>query len=1088
LAPGSIVSGRYRIERLIGEGGMGQVHEAFDLELHEHVALKTTRAALDEDPAALARFRREVQIARRITHPNVCRVFDLGTQTGEGGSLTYVTMELLRGETLSRRIRQKGPFTPREALPIVAQICDGLDAAHATGIVHRDFKSANVMLVADSAGGVRAVVADFGLARAAGGEAARLTHPDQVLGTPAYMAPEQVEGGEITSLVDVYALGCVMYEMLSARLPFEGDTPIAVALARLRQSPRPLSGSVENCDPRWEAVIDRCLTRRPQDRVQSAREVRRLLESPDASLPSLPSPEPTRSRRFAPVAALLAVLLVLAVVVLVRQSRPVPDPVAGPSSAAISPRVRTTIAVLGFRDLSGSGGSRWLSTALAEMFTTELAAGESLRTLSGEDVNRMKTDLALGDVESHGRESLARIRAHADADYVVTGSYVVLSADAPQIRIDLRLQRTSDGETIASISDSAKESELFDMVSRNGSRLRASLGAPAPSPDSEAAARSSLPASAAASRDYAAGLDKLRARDAIGARELFERTVAADPAFPLGHAALADAWRLLGYEKKQIAEARLAFDLSAGLPRKERLEIEAGYRIATGDWARAEEICRSLATFFPDEIEHGLRLAEVQLRGGRAPAALSTIAELRKIRAPLGSDPRIDLAEAMVKDGLGDFAGQQKSAAAAAAKAKERGARLLYAEARLVEGGALTNVARAEEAFAAFDEAEAVFREVGDRASLAKVWRRRASTMRNAGDVVGSIRLSEKALQLYEEIGNRSGAAITLTNIGGLKSNLGQNDEAIELVGRSLVIFREIDDRPNETWALGILGNAHQLRGDFQQAERAYVEALARAREIGDKSQVGALSANLGELYRHVGRLREALTNFDAALAIFADDPSNRAYVLASIGSVRLALGELPEARRKATAALELRKKVKEEFTIPDSMLLLASVAFEERKLDETRTLARSALAIFEAQHRADETVAARLLLARIALAGAKPADAEKEVETAARIAATSESADVKSRIAIERGRVAVARGTSTPSLVRELRAVSQQLQARGNFALSLDASLVTAELELLSGDRASARRRIEKLRSDASAAGFGLVIKEAKRINSAFG
>jgi tetratricopeptide (TPR) repeat protein len=1078
LAPGSIVSNRYRIERLLGEGGMGQVYEAFDLELHEHVALKTTRAALDEDPAALARFRREVQIARKITHPNVCRVFDFGTQSGDGATLTYVTMELLRGETLSRRIRKKGPFTPEEALPIVAQICDGLEAAHATGIVHRDFKSANVMLVDDAAGGVRAVIADFGLARSAGSEAARLTHPDQVLGTPAYMAPEQVEGGEITSLVDIYALGCVMYEMLSARLPFDGDTPIAVALARLRQEPRPLSGSIERPDPRWEAVIHRCLTRRPHDRLGSAREVKRLLESPDASLPSLPSAAAARMRRFAPAALAAAAIVALGVVMLVSR-KPAPVATTPPVAASpAAPRVRTTIAVFGFRDLSNSAGSRWLSTALSEMFTTELAAGGTLRTLSGEEVARMKTDLGLGDVESHGRDSLARIRARAGADFVVTGSYVVLASDSPMIRIDLRLQSTADGETLATFSDSAKEADLFALVNRSGSRLRTALGAPSAPPELEATVRSSLPSGAAASRDYAAGLEKLRARDATGARDLLERTIAADASFPLAHAALADAWMLLGYEKRQIEEAKRAFDLSSSLPRKERLEVEASYLVATGDWARAEEICRSLATFFPDDIEYGLRLAEVQLRGGRAPAALATIAELRKFRAPLGDDPRIDLAEAQVRDGLGDFAGAQKSAAAAATKARARGARLLYAEARLMEGGALTNIAKADEAYAAFDEAEKVFGEVGDRASLARVWRRRASTMRNGGDVVGSIALSEKALALYEEIGNRSGTAITLTNIGGLKSNIGETDAAIDYVQRSLLIYREIGDRPDETWALGILANAYQLKGDFAKAEKAYVDALAGAREIGDKSQVGALSANLGELYRHVGRLQDALRNFDAALPIFESDPSNRAYVLASLGSVRLALGELPEARRQATSALELRRKVKEEFTVPDSMLLLASIALEERKPDEARELATAALATYEAQKRTDEMASARLLLARVALAEAKVADAEKEVAAAAVLATTSQSADLRSQAEIGRGMVAAAKRDASPAVLRALRTTEQQLRARGNLGLALEASVVTAELELIAGDRAAAERRLAKTRAGASSAGFGLIVK----------
>ena len=251
LAPGAALGERYQIVRMIARGGMGEVYEAFDRELGERVALKTIRSELAASPGSAERFRREVQLARRVTHPNVSRLFDLGSAEGPQGPIFFLTMELLDGESLADRIRRAGPLDAAAALPIVRQVAAGLDAAHRAGVVHRDFKSGNVMLVggesageaaraADSTGGVvRAVVTDFGLARqiAAEDPHALTLSGGGLVGSPAYMAPEQVEGLEVTRAADVYALGVVLFEMRTGRLPFSGATPLSVAVQRLQAPP-----------------------------------------------------------------------------------------------------------------------------------------------------------------------------------------------------------------------------------------------------------------------------------------------------------------------------------------------------------------------------------------------------------------------------------------------------------------------------------------------------------------------------------------------------------------------------------------------------------------------------------------------------------------------------------------------------------------------------------------------------------------------------------------------------------------------------------------------------------------------------------
>ncbi|MGD0362059.1 MAG: protein kinase [Bryobacteraceae bacterium] len=317
LPAGQVLAARYRILRLIGRGGMGEVYEAEDLELKAPVALKLVRPEIAVHPEILDRFKREVYLARQVTHPNVCRIFDLGHHAGPAGRLTFLTMEMLAGETLSDRLARTGPMHTAEALPLVQQLAEGLTAAHRAGIVHRDFKSGNVILAPETGEGDpggRVKIMDFGLARAvSGGDHVRttLTVAGGLIGTPAYMAPEQIEGGEITPATDIYALGVVMYEMVTGTLPFAGENPWIVAARRLREAPAPPRTYAPHLDRTWEAVIMRCLERIPGARFQSGMDVIGALRGEPlepVKMPSAPGEDPRK--RLGPwvIAAILAAL------------------------------------------------------------------------------------------------------------------------------------------------------------------------------------------------------------------------------------------------------------------------------------------------------------------------------------------------------------------------------------------------------------------------------------------------------------------------------------------------------------------------------------------------------------------------------------------------------------------------------------------------------------------------------------------------------------------------------------------------------------------------------------------------------------
>lgn len=310
-APGDLVRARFRIEELIGRGGMGEVYRVEDLSSGERLAIKVIQPELLGSTKTRARFAREVEHTRRITHPNVVHIDDLFYEPPpddpDGEPMPCLVMEHLRGETLADRLGRRGALTVEEARPLVCQMAAALAAAHRAGIVHRDLKPDNVFLVpagaeaedgetavgeaADSEAAdadrpradrtERVVLTDFGVAReeqAQDLDESQLTGTDVLLGTPAYMAPEQLDLEEAIPASDLYALGLVAYQMVSARLPFEGDQPLETLLRRVREPPTPLREHCPGIDPEFEATVMHCLERDPRRRPDDAEDVIRQLD------------------------------------------------------------------------------------------------------------------------------------------------------------------------------------------------------------------------------------------------------------------------------------------------------------------------------------------------------------------------------------------------------------------------------------------------------------------------------------------------------------------------------------------------------------------------------------------------------------------------------------------------------------------------------------------------------------------------------------------------------------------------------------------------------------------------------------------
>ncbi|HJZ85218.1 MAG TPA: tetratricopeptide repeat protein [Polyangia bacterium] len=1097
--PGDQVGGRYWVIAFLARGGMGEIYEAEDLELHERVALKTVRPELARVGYSTERFKREIQLARRVTHRNVCRIFDVGFHDRDGVKIAFLTMELLAGETLARRLSRSGRISTPEALPLVGQMALGLEAAHRVGIVHSDFKSENVVLVPQGPGAVRVVVTDFGLARATAPTEshARVSLRGEPAGTPAYMAPEQVEGGPVGVATDIYALGVVLYEMVTGAWPFIGDTPISTAAMRLHEPPPPPRSRVPELDPQWEAVILRCLQREPAQRFASAAEVATALGfvgagagagpgagGSEATTVNLAERRSRRRKRWLAGLGLAALALTVAALGGWKAVRVHRQSAAGaPTSGRARSRIpRRTVAVVGFKNMSGRSDVAWLSTALSEMLSAELAAGEHLRTIPEENVARMRLELPLADVDSLARDTLARIRTDLGADLVVAGSYLVLAGQlGGKIRVDVRLQDAVAGETVGSVTESGPEAELLEVVARTGARVRARLGAADLSAAEAGALRAALPSTSEAARLLAQGRARLSVPDAVGARDLLAQAVAQDPQNPLAHAALAGAWSMLGHEGKARAAAQRAYDLSGSLSREDQLSVEARFRETTRDFSRAVQIYQTLFGFFPDNLEYGLHLARAQDNAGKAKDALGTLDALRKLPPPDGLDPRIDLEESLAAEALSDSKRVQAAAARAAERGRARGARLLVAQARLNEGLGYWQLGQPKQALAAYDEARQIFTEMGYRVGVARVLNDTALVLWQQGDFAGTASLYAQALAIHRDIGNHGDVARTLQNMALVMTQQGDLAKARAWFEDALATYREIDDQSSQAGVEQNIATVLVSQGQLTEARKRFGQALEHLRALGERASVATVQFNLGDLELKQGDPAAAERRFDEALAGFRElgQKSRVAFTLYGLGELLVARGQLQAARKRHDEALAMRVELGEKGAAAESRLALAALSIEDGQAAQAEPPLRAALAEFQAQKAVDDEAMAEATLARALAALGRHTEALEAIERAGALAKKSESRDVRFGVGIAAARVR-ARPGEVAAAQKQLESVLEEAGRLGFVAAQLEARLALGELQAKSGERAPARTRLLALEREARGRGFGLIARKA--------
>jgi len=741
---------------------------------------------------------------------------------------------------------------------------------------------------------------------------------------------------------------------------------------------------------------------------------------------------------------LMAVIVTLIVVSGLMSLRLKQSEILNGQSTLVSPR--RSVAVLGFRNLSGDSRDAWLSTAFADWLATELSAGDQLRTVAAENIARMKLELPLPELDSLGSESLSRIRKDLGSDLVVAGSYAMLGKDAAgQIRLDLRLLDTRTGETLYAMSETGTEANLFSLVSRAGENLRGKLGVRKVTQAEAVEVALALPSNAEAARLYAEGLANLRVFNALGAQASLSRAIAADSNFALAHSALATAWSQLGYGQNAVKEAKKSVELSASLPRGERLLVEGRYRELSLEWDKAIAIYQALFEFFPDNPDYGLQLAHAQIKAARWHEALATVAALRALPAPIGSDPRIDMAEGDAARSLGDMKRAEAAMAAAAEKSRASGASLLLARARLAQAWLYENLGQPTEVESAVKEATQLYNAAHDRKGVADATTIQAITLEATGDYQSALQKYKESLAILTETGDEPGAASENDNLGDIYLYLGELSAASKSYGNSLALYEKTKDEDGVALAKIGLGDVALAQGRHAEGKQLYEEALEICHRIGDKGREASALYGLGQIFGMKGDVASALQFELSAKAIFRE-----------VG------GRVPQAQVALTQAsflLEQGNRAGAESAVREATDLLSNV-------NDPR-----------------DRAFADIMLARAAMDASNSQEAAKAVARAQAFADHSrdKALEMASRLELARIDAAVGDLSRRRGAIRTIRLLAQEAKAAGYQYTSLQARLALAKL--LESDPTmndTGRAELISLRKEATAAGFGLIANHA--------
>jgi len=637
LTTGSTLAGRYQVIEELGHGGMGRVYKVYDTDVKEKIALKLLKPEIAFDKETVERFSNELKLARKISHRNVCRMFDLGRAEGT----TFITMEYVPGQDLKRLIRQTGPLGTGRAVLIAGQLCEGLVEAHRLGVIHRDLKPQNIMV--DEDGNAR--IMDFGIARSLRGKA--ITGAGVMIGTPDYMSPEQVDGKAVDQRSDIYSLGIILYEMLTGRVPFEGDSAFSIGVKHKSEAPRDPRGLNPQIPPDLGRLILMCLEKDKDKRPQSAEDVRAELDRIEKGLPTTqraapkarPATAKTITVQLTARKAIRSALVLLGVLALAFFGWRLLRPKAAPVPASGKP----SLAVMYFKNNTGDPALDVWRSGLAESVITDLAQSKYVTVLTPDALFSLLKKHGLLAASDYATEDLKKVAAEGKANHVLLGR---LSRAGDTFRVEYTLQDLDKGAVVGTGRiERTGEASLFAMVDELTRKVKSDLhlSASAIAGDFDERIGAITTSSPEAYKLYIEGRRLLNEGNYGDAISVTEKAVAIDPEFAMAYRSMAMAQGNLGYPARLKENLEKALQHSDRLSTAQKYLIQAGYySISEKTYLKAIEAYEKLVETYPDmkfkanlaflyarigEIDKAIKLNETYIRedGSRTFLAYSEL-------------------------------------------------------------------------------------------------------------------------------------------------------------------------------------------------------------------------------------------------------------------------------------------------------------------------------------------------------------------------------------------------------------------------------------------------------------------------------
>jgi len=891
LQPGSVLANRYEILAQLGIGGMGAVYKARDQEVDRFVAIKVIRADLAGNADILSRFKQELLLARKVTHKNVIRIFDLGSASG----LRYITMEYIDGQDLRSYVKKKGRLQRQECIEIMQQVCLALEAAHNENVVHRDLKPQNIMIDKDG----KVFVMDFGIARSVGAEG--LTMTGGYVGTPGYMSPEQVRGDEIDGRSDIFTIGIILYELLTDKMPFSAETVQRSLYKRTVERPSSAT-SVDPTVPKYlSEVVAKCLEIDPQTRYQTAQELWAALETwrsgraDPTALVVRRRMRDTFSKPTVPIVAAAVVLLIVGVFFGKRWTA---------TSAAKKPELvlpSRALAIVPFRNASGDAKLDSLGASLGEILTNDIGQSTSLRTVSEERVFQVLHDLRIAPDARIEPATIDQLIQFTNADVVVWGEFAKFG---DEVRIDATIADRKNNMQVPLKVQAASEKDVLTAVSTLAQQIRQNLALSSSAiGELETTALKPSSNSLDALRDYARGEQLQRAGKNPEALEAFQSSISHDADFALAYSKLAETYETAHQDDQAQSASFKAVELSQHLPQQEKYLIEAAHAEILREYPKAIESYEALAKTSPGNTDVLIHLAKLYEDSGDFDKALSTLAKVRALDpknvAVLLAEGRVELEKRNTQKGLDDLN-------SALNVAIQVGDDRQKADILQAIGSGYSDLHHLDDALRNYQEALDIRQRLGLKAGIAET----LNTIGNAQDDLGrpepALKSYLESLKIRREIGDKSGIAYVLIDLAKFYDEHAQTDAALKAYKESLPMLVELGDEQNRALLLNNIANIYLETGNVQDAQTYYEQALQLREKFNDPGGIADTRNNLGETAADLGNYEQALQQFHQALDLYrkADDKESIAFVTTNLASVFADQGRYGAALSASTEAM----------------------------------------------------------------------------------------------------------------------------------------------------------------------------------------